>query len=83
MCVCDTGILGVLSKGSSSPAGLWTRVSTMLGNSASLPQTPPAQGDAWVKANISPLLASETSQGFFLASQKAMANLLSPPREAV
>lgn len=51
--------------------------------SASLPQTPAAQGDAWVKANISPLLASETSQGFFLASQKAMTNLLSPPREAV
>lgn len=51
--------------------------------SAPLPQTSAAQGDAWAKPNISPSLASETSLGFFLALQKAMTNLLSPPREAV
>lgn len=48
---------------------------------AFLPQTPAAQGDeAWAKAYNSPLIACETSLGFFLTSQKAVTNLLSPPR---
>lgn len=82
LCDCDTGIHGVLSESSSSPAELWMRAFTMQGNLCFLTQIPAAQGDAWVRENISSLLFYESFLRK-LFSQKAMTNLLSSPREAV
>lgn len=79
--VCETGTLGVFSKGFPSPAGLWMWASTMLGHLCLL--APDSSSTGWWslgKSQQLPLIACETSLGFFLTSQKAVTNLLSPPR---